>query len=90
MGNDFQSGSSGGPPRNRSVERGELMPLDVSVTLRGYRCDLCRTFAIGREPTDLQRKAAEMINDALRYFEENARLGGSCRAIVRGGETATG
>lgn len=81
MGNDFQSGSSGGPPRIRCVERGELMPLDVSVTLRGYRCDLCRTSAIGHQPSDLQRKATEMVNDALRYFEESVRLGDSCRAL---------
>ena len=48
LGNDFQSGSPGGPPRNRPIEHGELMPLDVSVYVRRYSCDLCRTFAVGQ------------------------------------------
>lgn len=81
LGNDFQAGTPGGPPRTRPIQRGELMPLDVAVSLRGYRCDLCRTFAVGGEPSAAQRKAAELVNDAIQYVEQHVQLGGSCREL---------
>ena len=65
LGNDFQAGTPGGPPRARAIECGELMPLDVSVSVRGYRCDLCRTFAIGGQPTPDQQEAARLVEGAL-------------------------
>ena len=81
LGNDFQAGTPGGPPRARAIERGELMPLDVSVTVRGYRCDLCRTFAVGGEPTADQREAARLIENALEHVEQTAQIGSSCRQL---------
>ena len=81
LGNDFQAGTPGGPPRTRVIERGELMPLDVSVSVRGYRCDLCRTFAIGGEPSPEQLEAARLVERALRYVEENAHVVSSCRQL---------
>ncbi len=79
MGNDFQAGTGGGPPRRRGVEAGELMPLDVAVSVRGYRCDLCRTFVVGGQPTGAQRQAAEMVLAALELVEQQARVGTSAR-----------
>jgi Xaa-Pro aminopeptidase len=81
MGNDFQSGSPGGPPRRRTVEAGELMPLDVSIVVRGYHCDLCRTFAVDGQPSAAQRDAHERVLAALQWVEQNARAGVSCRAL---------
>lgn len=81
LGNDFQSGTPGGPPRTRKIEQGELMPLDVAVSVRGYRCDLCRTFAVGRAPTDKQREAARLVQSAIEFFEQHARVGSSCREL---------
>jgi Xaa-Pro aminopeptidase len=79
MGNDFQAGTGGGPPRTRCVQQGELMPLDVAVNVRGYRCDLCRTFVVGGEPSDNQRRAAERVLAALDFVEGTARAGISGR-----------
>jgi Xaa-Pro aminopeptidase len=81
LGNDFQAGSPGGPPRSRAIEAGELMPLDVSVSVRGYRCDLCRTVAVGGEPTPDQCEAVKLVEDALEYVEQNAHIGSSCRQL---------
>jgi Xaa-Pro dipeptidase len=81
LGNDFQAGTPGGPPRQRAIQRGELMPLDVSVSVRGYRCDLCRTFAVGREPSQQQREAAKMAERAIEFVEQNVREGTSCRQL---------
>ncbi|NRB74476.1 MAG: M24 family metallopeptidase, partial [Verrucomicrobiales bacterium] len=44
-GQDFQCGAPGGFARRREIEDGELYVLDVGVGVRGYRSDLCRTFA---------------------------------------------
>ncbi len=81
MGNDFQSGAGGGPPRHRAVEVGELMPLDIAVVVRGYSADLCRTFAVGRNPSKPQREAHALVMQALTYVEATARPGVSCRKL---------
>jgi Xaa-Pro dipeptidase len=81
LGNDFQAGTPGGPPRTRPIDEGELMPLDVAVSVRGYRCDLCRTFAVGGEPTGKQQKAAQLVRSALEVVEAKAQVGHSCREL---------
>ncbi|MEX0642986.1 MAG: Xaa-Pro peptidase family protein [Pirellulales bacterium] len=81
LGNDFQAGTPGGPPRRRAIEQGELMPLDVGVSVRGYRCDLCRTFSVDRAPTVNQLKAAQLVKNALEFVEQGARIGSNCREL---------
>lgn len=75
LGNDFQAGSGGGPPRQRGVQAGELMPLDVAISVRGYRCDLCRTFVIGGEPSPAQQRAGELVLATLDAVEQAAVVG---------------
>ena len=81
FGNDFQVGSPGGPPRRREAREGEVAVLDLSVTLRGYRSDLCRSFVVGHEPTTEQADARERILAVLRHVEHSARPGVSCRQL---------
>ncbi|HEX7008712.1 MAG TPA: Xaa-Pro peptidase family protein [Phycisphaeraceae bacterium] len=83
MGNDFQAGTPGGPPRQRPTQAGELMPLDVSVTVRGYSCDLCRTFAVDGQPSSAQRDAAQKVAQALEHVERTARAGTSCKELYQ-------
>ncbi len=81
FGNDFQSGAPGGPPRQRPTEAGELMPLDVSVVVRGYSSDLCRTFCVDRQPTAAQAEAHTRVVAALDHVEATVRAGTSCRRL---------
>ena len=81
MGNDCQSGAPGGPPRNRPTQAGELMPLDTSVVVRGYTCDLCRTFAVDRKPTDAQLEAYRLVMAVIEHVERSAGAGVSCRKL---------
>jgi Xaa-Pro aminopeptidase len=81
LGNDFQSGSIGGPPRHRPMVDGELLPLDVSVVVRGYHADLCRTFAIGSHPSNLQKEAHKRVTEALNFAAETIKPGVSCRKL---------
>jgi Xaa-Pro aminopeptidase len=81
FGNDFQIGSGGGLPRPRPAQRGEIAVLDLSVMVRSYRSDLCRSFVVGRRPTDQQLEAHRRVLAALAHVEAAARPGASCRHI---------
>ncbi len=61
---DFASGprcarDKGGPPTSRTIEPGDLLLLDFSVIVSGYRGDFTNTFAVGGEPTARQRELFE-------------------------------
>lgn len=81
LGNDFQSGTPGGPPRHRAMEDQELLPLDISVVVRGYHSDLCRTFAVGKKPTALQHDAHRRVLEVLQFVESTVKPGVSCRRL---------
>ncbi len=80
-GNDYQSNSPGGPPRNRPLGAGELMILDLGPAYRGYHADNCRTFAVNQSPDDEQLKAFEVIKSAFKVIEHQVRPGISCRGL---------
>lgn len=81
MGNDCQSGTPGGQPRNRGAQDGELFPLDITVIYRGYCCDLTRTFAVNCNPSTLQLEAFSLIRNGLQEFENMAQPGVSCEKL---------
>lgn len=81
LGNDFQCGSPGGPPRNRAAEDGELFILDLGPGYRGYYADNCRTIAVNGHPTDTQHKAWETIVAVLEMVEHTVKPGVSCREL---------
>ena len=81
-GQDFQAGAPGGFARpRRAVVAGELIPLDIGVGVRGYRCDLCRTFAVDGSPTDEQFAAHARVVEVMALGETMLRPGQSCRAM---------
>src|SRR5205085_10702025 len=62
LGNDFQCGSPGGPPRkDRTAQAGELYILDLGPAYRGYFSDNSRVFSVDRRPTDAQLKAWQTV-----------------------------
>jgi Xaa-Pro aminopeptidase len=74
---DFASGprcarEQGGPPTSRVIESGDLLLLDFSVVVCGYRGDFTNTFAVGGGPTPRQRELFEACLGALHAGE--ARL----------------
>jgi Xaa-Pro aminopeptidase len=88
---DFACGPAGertgGPPTGRRIERGDLLILDFSVVIHGYRGDVANTFAVGAPPTPRRR---ELFDACLAALEAGERLlcpGVPCRdvdAAVRG------
>lgn len=81
-GQDFQSGAPGGLARpNRKVVAGELIPLDIGVGVRGYRCDLCRTFSVAGQPTEEQAIAHSRVVEVMKLGESLLQPGQSCREM---------
>jgi len=89
---DFASGprceiEKGGPPTSRKIERGDLLLLDFSVVVAGYRGDFTNTFVVGAGPTPRQRELFEACLGALRAGEASLKAGALARdvdAAVRG------
>lgn len=81
FGQDFRSGARGGGPRNRRIEAGELFILDLGVGFRGYYSDNARAFAVGGEPSAVQRRAWQTVTAVFEMVREHARPGVSCREL---------
>jgi Xaa-Pro aminopeptidase len=89
---DFASGprcatDKGGPPTDRVIERGDLLLLDFSVVVDGYRGDFTNTFAVSEGPTPRQRELFDACVGALHAGEAVLRPGTAGRevdAAVRG------
>jgi Xaa-Pro aminopeptidase len=83
FGNDFQICSPGGPPRAREGQTGEIGVFDVSVVVRGYWSDLCRSFVVGGTPTEEQQAAYQRILYVMTEVERGCRPGARCRELFQ-------
>ena len=95
---DFASGprceiEKGGSPTARRIEPGDLLILDFSVVLDGYRGDFTNTFVVGGNATPGQRELFDACLAALAAGEARLRAGTLARevdAAVRGAFAARG
>jgi Xaa-Pro aminopeptidase len=82
---DFVSGprceAVGGPPTDRVIQPGDLVLLDFSVVLGGYRGDFANTFVCGGQPTAEQRRLHAACLDALSAGEALVKAGRPAREI---------
>lgn len=83
---DFASGprcerEKGGPPTAREIATGDLLLLDFSVIVAGYRGDFTNTFAVGADPTPRQRELFEACLGALKVGEACLKPGTSGREV---------
>jgi Xaa-Pro aminopeptidase len=81
---DFACGvraiKGGGTPLRHEIEPGDLYIIDIYPSFHGYHGDLCRTFAAS-PPTDLQKKAWEIVRNALQLAEGAIRPGVCARDV---------
>lgn len=85
-GNDYQTGSRGGPPRNGHVTQpGELYILDLGPAFRGYFADNCRTIAV-TEADEKQQQAWSQIQRVFAHVQSTVRPGKSCAELFREAE----
>lgn len=78
-----RTGDKGGPPSQRVIERGDLVLMDFSVVIRGYRGDVCNTFVCGAKPSDEQRRLHQACLAALVAGEETLKAGVAARDVDR-------
>jgi Xaa-Pro aminopeptidase len=81
FGQDFRSNARGGAPRDRAIQAGETMILDLGVGFRGYHSDNARTLAVGGNPSEKQQQAWKAAASVFDIIRSQARPGASCRAI---------
>ncbi len=82
---DFVSGPRceeiGGPPSSRVIASNDLVLLDFSVVIDGYRGDFCNTFVCDGHATPRQREMYEACVAAMQAGEKLLRSGVSCREV---------
>jgi len=64
-----------GEPTMRIMKYGETIVLDLWVTTNGYWADTCRTFVVGGQPTDEQRRVHHILLQVLEAGEKMLRPG---------------
>ena len=57
------------------MEDGELFLCDLGATFKHYCADISRTFPVNGRFTDRQRELYELVLQAQKIVEENARVG---------------
>ena len=75
-GGDYQCAEMGGWARDHTIQAGELYVIDAHTCYRGYWSDLCRTWAVDGEPTDLQARVFEHIKGILEDVPNLVKPGG--------------
>jgi Xaa-Pro aminopeptidase len=77
----------GGPPTDRVLQPGDMLILDYSVVLFGYRSDFTNTLVVGKEPTAEQRALYDLCVAAMAAGEHRLKAGTPCQEVydaVRG------
>lgn len=84
---DFVVASSGtrhgGHPTAQVIQAGDLLLLDFSVIVNGYRSDFANTLCVGGEPTTAQQAMAQACINALQKSAALLAPGASCAAVAQ-------
>jgi Xaa-Pro aminopeptidase len=78
----------GGAPTDRVIQPGDMLILDFSCVLQGYRSDFTNTLVVGKVPTPEQRRLYDLCMQAMAAGERELRAGAACQTVydaVRGG-----
>ncbi len=81
------SARRGGPPTQQVIQPGDMLILDYSVVIDGYRSDFTNTLVVGAEPTSGQRLLFDLCVAAMAAGELQLKAGTLCQTVydaVRG------
>lgn len=87
------SARRGGMPTQQVLKDGDMLILDFSVILQGYRSDFTNTLVVGGRPTAEQRRLYDLCTAAMAAGEATLRAGAACLDVygaVRGVFAAAG
>jgi Xaa-Pro aminopeptidase len=71
----------GGPPTARVLQSGDMLILDFSVVVHGYRGDFTNTLVVGGKPTAAQRTLYDSCRAAMLAGENMLRAGTPCQDV---------
>jgi Xaa-Pro aminopeptidase len=71
----------GGPPTNRILAAGDMLIIDYSVVIGGYRSDFTNTLVVGKEPNADQRRLFDLCTAAMAAGEKELRAGAPCLTV---------
>ena len=71
----------GGPPTSRVLEPGDMLILDYSVVIGGYRSDFTNTLVVGRDPRADQQRLYDLCVQAMAAGEKELQAGRACRTV---------
>jgi Xaa-Pro dipeptidase len=71
----------GGPPTDRVLEAGDMMILDFSVVIGGYRSDFTNTLVVGQKPAPEQQRLYDLCIGAMAAGENELRAGAACLTV---------
>lgn len=87
------SSRRGGPPTNQVIKAGDMLILDFSVVIGGYRSDFTNTLVVGAEPNAGQKQLFDQCVAAMKTGEAELKAGASCQKVydaVHGSFAAAG
>jgi hypothetical protein len=73
----------GGPPTDRVLEPGDMLILDYSVVIGGYRSDFTNTLVVGGQPRPDQRRLYDLCVRAMAAGEKELRAGAQCLTVYQ-------
>lgn len=73
----------GGPPTDRVLESGDMMILDYSVVIGGYRSDFTNTLVVGRNPKPEQEQLYDLCIAAMAAGQNELRPDAECLAVYQ-------
>jgi Xaa-Pro aminopeptidase len=71
----------GGPPKKQIINAGDMLILDYSVVIQGYRSDFTNTLVVGIEPNAAQKQLYDQCVAAMKAGEIVLRAGVSCQKV---------
>lgn len=77
------SARRGGPPTDRILAEGDMLILDFSVVIDGYRSDFTNTLVVGGQVNDEQQRLYDRCRQAMEAGESTLKAGVACRSVER-------
>src|SRR5262249_3288400 len=68
----------GGPATSGVIEPGDMLILDYSVVIGGYRSDFTNTLVVGKAPTAEQQRLYDLCCGAMAAGERELRANAAC------------
>jgi Xaa-Pro dipeptidase len=75
-------------PTERELRQGDSVMVDIGAAYAGYQADATRTFVVGGDPSELQRRVWDAVLAAYEASLGAVRAGAPCRSVQEAGARA--